>query len=166
MSYDPQLLTHTCLTSDPRDRIFAILGFFDDDTRIAFSHLGYENTSGDVFRAATEVVYSQSDNIGYLGWRQSTATSNAEPDQPSWVWWLEPTIGFLPGNDVDKLEVFKTGRASEFHGDFMLAWGVIFDTVTSAYPNFSRDNRNTLVLDIHYESPHDLIANLSLDRME
>ena len=76
---------YTCLASDPRDRIFAILGFFDDDTRMAFSHLGYNNTPGDVFRAATEVVYGQSDNIAYLGWRQSMCTSSSEPDKPTWI---------------------------------------------------------------------------------
>ncbi|KAF7920993.1 hypothetical protein BELL_0534g00010 [Botrytis elliptica] len=54
-------------------------------------------------------------------------------------------------NTCDKvLEYLTYNYAAVISGDTLLAWGLVFDTVTIAYPKFSSENFEKTLLNIHF----------------
>lgn len=139
--------------SDERDRVFGTLGLFGEDTRAPFSNLGYVNKPEEIFRAATEaVVKIGHKSLEYLTYNHAVRGDDSKLMLPSWVWML----GFwrhqdhLNGSKLNDLKDFNAPRKAVISGDTLLAWDLTFDTVTIAYPNFSSENFEKTLLDIHF----------------
>ncbi|PVH80279.1 hypothetical protein DL98DRAFT_459952 [Cadophora sp. DSE1049] len=156
------------LVTDQRDRVFGVLGLFDDDTRMTFSHLGYHNTPGEIFRRATEAIVDDGKGLKYLLCIPAVRgeNSNSMLEVPSWVWMLEcwRTEDHLHHSEMkNKLpEFIYTNPKPVIRGDELLAQGLVFDTITVSSPNISPKNFEDLLLDIHFL--HELIVEHSSSR--
>ncbi|KAK0103631.1 hypothetical protein ONS95_005643 [Cadophora gregata] len=148
------------LVTDQRDRVLGVLGLFDEDTRSMFANVGYHNTPGEISRIATEAMMDGGKGLNYLLWipavPPSFEASTQESELPSWVWMLEyrrTEDHFLHNGMKNRLQNFlyvKSKPTYQIQGDEILTQGMIFDTVTVAYPNISPENFEGLVLDIQF----------------
>ncbi|KAK6603058.1 heterokaryon incompatibility protein [Botrytis cinerea] len=138
---------------DERDRVFGVLGLFDEDTRKRFSSLGYRNEAEEIFRAVTEAIVSTGrKGLEYLTWNHAVRGDHRKLVQPSWVWILSywNLKDHLTGSKLKDLKEFETPHKAVISGDTIIAWGLVFDTVTVAYPNFSSENFEDILLNIHF----------------
>ncbi|KAH7397670.1 hypothetical protein BKA64DRAFT_723364 [Cadophora sp. MPI-SDFR-AT-0126] len=128
------------LVTDERDRVFGILALFDEDTRKRFSHLGYNNSSGEIFRAVTEIILDNGQGLEYLQWIPAvhSGRSNSMLECPSWVWMVDNwRLNNRLYSDMELLDLTDTRYKPVIKGDEFIAWGLVLDSVTFASPNIS-----------------------------
>ncbi|KAH7346752.1 heterokaryon incompatibility protein-like protein [Rhexocercosporidium sp. MPI-PUGE-AT-0058] len=164
---DVLILSSVSLVSDRRDYIFGVLGMFDKDTRATFAHLGYHNLPGEIFRAATEVILATgTGSLNYLIYKQFVRGNEDESALPSWVWMFDYWQGLdhLWGNNLHELQGFDIGQRGGIDDNAVLVQGLVFDDIIAAYPNFSPENFEMLLLNIHFDLLADTAAAQTNER--
>jgi hypothetical protein len=139
------------LVTEPRDRVFGLLGIVDVNTRLKLSKLSYSTSLGRIFQAMTESSIREYEDLSYLRCHTFVIDSVKEPDIPSWVLWMDndPLRGFMvPFNTSDPNFIPRQG-AITISDSVMTCRGFILDTVVHCSNNLSKNNYEDEVLGIY-----------------
>ena len=142
------------LVKDPRDRVFGVLGLFDEETHVLFSDLGYRKSPQEIFRAATEAILTTSTPaLEYLTLIHSVRRDNPNTQSPSSAWHLDYSGAedIFQNNQIIMPENLGTNNKPRIEDGVLQAEALLFDEVVLAYPNFSSENFEKLVLDMVFK---------------
>lgn len=127
--------------SDPRDRIFGLLGMLDEGPQKDFICVDYRRSTEQVYQEATEciIVYEQ-----YLGlWNYL----NLGPDVkggvglPSWVPWFGDQAILFGIRQLDLIDqVCKTHQPMQVQRKILKVYGLIFDLIIHISDNLCVTN--------------------------
>ncbi|KAH6665833.1 hypothetical protein B0J14DRAFT_491853 [Halenospora varia] len=146
--YQHILMTMLHDVADPRDRVFALLGFLNSNLRSKLTHLDHTCTPGEAFMAATKCVLSQANTLDFLRHKNSVCAGKNEPRVPTWVLWLDSSSIKYSNSLPPALSISKAQFSRftvETKGRTLITRGFIFDTVSHAYSNFSSRNIHSIV---------------------
>jgi hypothetical protein len=147
--YDCIGRTHSQSVTEPRDRIFALLGMVHDAIRLTMQRVNYSSSLGQVYQAATEWLIKESQSLQFLRF-QAHVVDHLKADIPSWVLWLN--------NPTDYKVSFQLNKHSNNHpiipqipvtleNSILEASGFNFDIVIQAYDNLSKQELWNQVVD-------------------
>jgi hypothetical protein len=153
------------LVTEPRDRVFCLLGMVNVNTRLKLSDLSYSTSLGRIFQATTESMITEFANLSYLVYHTFVIDSVKEPDIPSWVLWMDndPLRGFLLPFENSESGVIRRRDLITILDSVMTCPGFILDTVVHCSKNLSKDNYEDEVLGIYRELQKQSINESSKD---
>lgn len=148
---------HNCISAayhrvatEPRDRIFGLLGMLDAATHLELRYLSYSTSLGRIFQALTKCLIREQGSLYYLQYHTFVFESVIEAHIPSWVLWMDNNP--LEQVDLPFVNIDFTGikeRLVILSGSVMYTLGFIFDIVTLSCDNLSAKNLGSQVLVIY-----------------
>jgi len=135
--------------TDPRDRIYGLLGMLPDGPQKSAISVDYRKSIGEVYREATEAVIEHENSLMYI-WASLNSVPDIRPSPGSNSW--IPDFGEKLKINASILIVpvwdpWKIPGQMHISAGVLTAYGVFIDSVTYTFPNFQQQNIRSTVED-------------------
>jgi hypothetical protein len=144
--YSLLLISSGADATEPRDRIFGILGMLGATPQKSSIHVDYVKPVEMVYQEAATSIVKFDKHVRFLYYLRLCTTDRQNTSCPSWVPDLDERRVALIWQNLGGITEF--GSTCAVQGDSLIIKGFIFDSVVDATRNFTEDNLERQIRDI------------------